>query len=189
MIQKIKLWWHYDAKHWPKSFVTGIKNLWKWFPVIWKDRDYDSAYIYRMLQFKLEQQAYGMSSRDRHVSTQRDVELMLLCARLCYIQQEESYADEYLDYVERKHEFVATDETKRHYTVESTVVKDNLDEYFALYPRQYKRALQGKIAWWGDETDAEDRTALAVCIAWDNQERSRRLLFKILDQRIGDWWD
>jgi hypothetical protein len=123
------------------------------------------------------------------VSSQRDVEVMLLCARLCYIQQKESYADEYLDYVERKHEFVATDETKRHYTVESTVVKDNLDEYFALYPLHYKRALQGKIAWWGDETVPEDRTSLAVCIAWDNQERSRRLLFKILDQRIGDWWD
>jgi hypothetical protein len=114
---------------------------------------------------------------------------MLLCARLCYIQQEESYVDEYLDYVEWKHEFVATDKTKRHYTVESAAVKDNLDEYFALYPSQYKRALQGKIAWWGNATTTEDRTALAVCIAWDNQERSRRLLFKILDQRIGDWWD
>jgi hypothetical protein len=34
------------------------------------------------------------------VSSQRDAELMLLCARLCHIQQEESYADEYLDYVE-----------------------------------------------------------------------------------------
>jgi hypothetical protein len=114
---------------------------------------------------------------------------MLLCARLCCIQQEDLYADEYLCYIKSDHEFIPTDETKKWYTIESTTVKDNLDEYFALYPSQYKRALQGKIAWYGKPTDGTDRKEIAMCIAWDNQERSRKLLFKIMEERIGGWWD
>jgi len=37
------------------NIIRGIKNLIKWFPIIWKDRDWDQAYIEYMLQFKLEQ--------------------------------------------------------------------------------------------------------------------------------------
>lgn len=36
------------------QFVEGIKNLWRWFPIIWKDRDYDHAFIEYMLQHKLQ---------------------------------------------------------------------------------------------------------------------------------------
>jgi hypothetical protein len=182
-------WWKFEGRYYHKDFIRGVKNLWKWLPVVWKDKDWDPFHIYKILQFKLEQQAYALGSRNRHVSTQRETEWMLLCARLCYIQQEDLYADEYLDYVKSDHEFIPTDETKKWYTVEEKIVEDNLDEYFALYPRQYKRALQGKIAWWGNTTDPLDRKTLAICIAWDNQERSRRLLFKILEQRINGWWD
>jgi hypothetical protein len=135
-----------------------------------------------MLQFKLEQQASGIASRGHHTMSQRDAELMLLCARLCRIQQEDVYADEYLDYVESKHEFVAMD---GYYRIDSTVVNDNLDEYFALYPRQYMLCTQGEIGM----HKRKYREELAMEIAHRNQERSRRLLFKILDQRIGDWWD
>ena len=182
-------WWKFEGKYYHKDFIRGVKNLWKWLPVVWKDRDWDPSYIYKILQFKLEQQAYGIGSRDIHMNAKRDAELMLLCARLCYIQQEDLYESEYLGYLDQKHEFIPTDETQKWYTIESTTVEDNLDEYFALYPSQYKRALQGKIAWWGNKTDPEDRKALAICIAWNNQERSRKLLFKILEERIGNWWD
>lgn len=36
------------------SFIQGIKNLIHWFPIIWKDRDYDHAYIEVMLEHKLK---------------------------------------------------------------------------------------------------------------------------------------
>jgi hypothetical protein len=37
-----------------RSFQIGIKNIIKWFPIIWKDRDYDHAYIECMLLHKLK---------------------------------------------------------------------------------------------------------------------------------------
>lgn len=182
-------WWKYEARYYPKQFVNGIRNLWKWFLIVWKDRDYDHTYIYKILQFKLEQQAFGIGSRNRHKTSQRDAELMLLCARLCYVQIEEGYENEYMDYVKQKHEFIATDETKKWYTVDTTIIEDNLDEYFKLHPRQYKHVMQGKLNWQGSKVDLNDRKEIAMCIAWNNQQRSKRLLFKILEEQIGDWWD
>jgi hypothetical protein len=32
----------------------GIRNLWKWLPIIWKDEDFDYHYIYIALHFKLK---------------------------------------------------------------------------------------------------------------------------------------
>lgn len=42
-----------NVKGYYYSFITGIKNLWKWFPVIWMDRDWDHAYIENILYHKL----------------------------------------------------------------------------------------------------------------------------------------
>lgn len=34
--------------------MEGLHNLWKWLPIIWKDRNFDHAYIEYILQFKLQ---------------------------------------------------------------------------------------------------------------------------------------
>ena len=36
-----------------KYFKNSIKNLIKWFPIIWQDRDWDHGYVEDMLLFKL----------------------------------------------------------------------------------------------------------------------------------------
>jgi hypothetical protein len=188
IFNKIKLWWKFEGKYYHKDFIQGLKNYWKWSTVVWHDRDGDYHYIYEMLRFKLEKQAYYIFENGHHVDSHRTAEVMLLCARLCQIQTDELYETEYLDYVKTDHEFIPLEDGK-FFEVNSTVTEDNLDEYFAKYPRQYKRALQGEIAWWGNETDPTDRKVLAICIAWDNQQRSRKLLFDIMNNRISGWWD
>jgi len=35
------------------AIKNGVKNLIKWFPIIWQDRDYDYGYLYTILEFKL----------------------------------------------------------------------------------------------------------------------------------------
>ena len=189
MIKKIRLWWEFDGRYYHKDFVRGIKNLWRWFPTIWKDRDWDHTYIYEILRVKLEHQAYYIGSNDRHVSAARDSERMLLCARLIQIQKEDLYGMEYMDYIKKEYEFIPTDETKKWYTMEDTTIEDNLDEYFAKYPRIYKKVITGEINRFKRSIKEKDRQVIAMEIADENQERSRRLLFKILDQHIDRWWD
>jgi len=183
------LWWRFEGKYYHKNLYRGVKNLIKWFSVVWKDRDWDHTYIYEILRFKLEDQAYGIGSRDLHRGAQREAEKMLLCARLCQIQIDSMYEMEYADYMETTYEFVPTDETNKWYTMETETVEDNLDEYFALYPRQYKRVMNGEVKWYGKITDTTDKKEIAMAIAYENQRRSRELLFKIMEHNIEMWWD
>ena len=55
-----------------RSFIRGIKNLWRWFPVIWKDRDYDHVFTYDVLIKKLEFQRDFFLSKDACISNSKD---------------------------------------------------------------------------------------------------------------------
>lgn len=190
LLNKIKLWWKFDGKYYHKDFAHGVRNLWRWFPTIWRDRDWDGDFIYEILRVKLENQAVYIGSRDIHVDAKRDSERMLLCARLIQIQKEDLYAMEYMEYHETEYDFIPTDETKKWYAMEDTLISENLDEYFAKYPRQYKRVLSGKVNRLNRNIDdTADKKLIAMEIAHENQERSRKLLFKILEDHIEEWWD
>ena len=52
MYQLHRLWT--DISYPFRRVVWGIKNLWKWFPIIWNDRDWDHAYIEYLLLTKLQ---------------------------------------------------------------------------------------------------------------------------------------
>ena len=179
MLEKIKLWWEYDGRYLHRNFITGVKNLWSWFPVIWKDRDWDDSFIYEVLIHKLEKQAKYIGERDWHTRAKRDAEKMLLCARLARIQQQDLYSMEYMDYLDQDFEFIPTDENEEWFTMESTITRDDLIDYFYKYRRQYKLI---------DKTD-KDNHHIAIEIALINQERSRKLLFKIMEENISGWWD
>jgi len=61
----------------------GIKNLWKWFPVIWNDRDWDQCYLYKFLHFKLQNMEdlhrnYGHSLDNRKIADKIKVCKLLL---------------------------------------------------------------------------------------------------------------
>ena len=180
MINSIKLWWRFEARYYYRDFINGIKNLWNWFPVIWKDRDHDQHFIYEMLIHKLEKQAKYIGKRDRHTGSKREAEKMLLCARLARIQQEDLYGFEYLDYFDEDTKFVPTDETEKWYMIESVTTRDELIDYFYKYRRQHK-----KLMYKGNK----DNKYTAMRIARNNQERSRKLLFKIMEENIEKWWD
>lgn len=47
-----------------KSFIRGIKNIIKWLPIIWKDRDFDYGYLLDILQFKLKAMEEFFNSND-----------------------------------------------------------------------------------------------------------------------------
>jgi len=49
----MRLRWR-DLKYWPRDFQTGIKNLITWFPIIWKDRQWDHYFLLTILSKKLK---------------------------------------------------------------------------------------------------------------------------------------
>ena len=56
---------YWDLIGWRISnFISKIKNIVRWFPIIWNDGDYDDSYIMEILKFKLSNQANYISKKD-----------------------------------------------------------------------------------------------------------------------------
>lgn len=183
-MKNIKDKWHWKLRRWFKhklpylhiQFARGIKNLIRWFPTVWNDRDYDDYYIYKMLQTKLKHQSKYIGSRDYHTRAKRDAEKMMTCVRLIDKINEEYYGMEYMDYYDYDM-FIEANKP-----LDFKVTKDELDIYYSMYPLTFK-----KIA--VEYGDTKDRSSTALLMGMDRQDKARKLLFKILEQNIESWWD
>ncbi len=91
---KLYRWVRWKLPYQHKYIKYGVKNLYKWFWVIWNDRDWDHYYIFQVLKFKLEKQANHLAENGFHNNAQRDAELMMTCVRLIDKLQNEYYYDE-----------------------------------------------------------------------------------------------
>lgn len=80
-------------KHKIRSIIDGLKNLWKWRKVIYKDRDWDHYYIYEILKTKLKFQAEYMMKHGITEKANEDAEKMLRCVDLIDKAQNEYYLD------------------------------------------------------------------------------------------------
>jgi hypothetical protein len=90
-------WVRWELPYQHKYIKYGVKNLYKWFWIIWKDRDWDHYYIFQVLKFKLEKQAKHLGERNWHESSKRDAEIMMTCVRLINKLQNEEYYEAYYD--------------------------------------------------------------------------------------------
>lgn len=188
-MNNVALWWKYEGRYYHKDFISGVKNLIRWFPVIWKDRDWDHSKIYDVLKFKLQKQAEYIGGRDFHTRAKRDAEVMMTCVRLIDKVQEEYYDAEYMDYHETEHNWLDTDnpEYKQLHTVE---LSENFDAYFKKYPSTMRKVLANPKSFdYIDKDYKDEKSALAMLIAHANQTKAQALLFKIMNDNIRRWWD
>jgi len=162
-----------------KQIIKRIKNLFRWFPIIWKDQDWDDYYIFEILKFKLKNQAEYISYHDRHVSAKRDAEIMMLCVRLIEKIQNEWYGSEYFNYHESEYKWINSKDHPGMYEMEIKQKSEHFDDYFKKYPLIYRMV--------PDLNAPKDK--IAFQIAKINEERAHKLLFKILEQNIRRWWD
>jgi hypothetical protein len=188
--RRIYLWWEHDGKYYHKYFKQGVKNIIYWFPVIWKDRNWDSHYIFDILKHKLKAQAKYIGDRDLHTRAQLDAKRMRLCVKLIQKVQDEDYAIEYMDYHKDRQWFTPVEGQPTLSQWNSEVTEENFDEYFKKYPRIYKRVMNGEGPFTLDGKDeSEIKKIIAMNIGHINQERVFDLLFKIIKQDIRGWWD
>jgi len=188
-IQWIPLWWNNDVKYLHITIKRGIKNIWYWLPIIWKDRHYDSHYIFDIMKHKIKAQSKYIGERDIHTRAKRDSEVMMTCVRLMEKVQDEFYSSEYNDYHKTKHWFEPTDK-EGYSTWESRILSEDFDGYIKKYPLIEKRVMNGEGVFSLDGKDSlEVKQRLAMNIGHINHERARKLLFKLMEQNIEKWWD
>jgi len=142
---------------------------------------------------KLGIQAQYIAQHGVHNDAKRDAEKMLTVVRLIERQREDFYHYECHDFYESEWKKAPLDVAGTIYSMEEELLSDNLDAYFARYPRQYKRVMSGEVNFFSGlgfaEKQEKDRKTIAMEIARENQDRCRKLLFKIIEENIEGWWD
>ncbi len=198
MIEKIKeLYWS-KIGYKVRGFFTSVGNLIKWFPIIWKDRDWDDHYIFEVFKFKLEKQAKYIKEKGFHTNSDLDAKRMMLCVKLIEKVQEEFYVMEYMDYEDKDFFFVPTgdniEDVLDGYYMETLLKKENLNDFFKKYPLVYKKIVTNKKHQIfkidnEDLTSYDVKSRIALNIGRYNHERARKLLFKVLSENIERWWN
>lgn len=162
-----------------KQFFRRIYNLYRWFPIIWEDQDWDQHYIYKVLKFKLENQAKYIGGNNRHLRAKRDAEVMLLCCRLI----DKIDNEEYMDEVHKCQEVdFSIDE---HGYLQVKTLWEDFEPYFAKYKKSHKQVLNMKKPPFSLDSDFGIATAIGML----NHNRAKALLFRTLDRNISKWWD
>lgn len=151
-----------------RRFFGSIGNLIRWFPVIWKDREWDHHYIYEILKLKLSSMAKYFRTRDMWVGEIREAERMELCVRLIERVQTEKYCTDYIDVIEEK------------YGPQHAIFDDH-----KLVGWNY-----GEVERTKEENEAisnESRELMMKGV--EKHEQAKRILFTLMERHIGSWWD
>jgi len=200
-MRKIRLWWKFEGRYYHKDVYRGIKNLIRWFKVIWKDRDWDHSYIFEILKTKLEHQADYIGKNGYHVDAKTDAQKMMTCVRLIDRVKEETYQSEYTDYHKSKFDWtpceVPEDVMEKFredgdieddgpfYQMEVTELSENFDDYFAKYPHAYREVTKSDKYIF--ENDTKEKIAMNMGYYLD--KKANRILFKMLETHLRSWWD
>lgn len=170
---KIEQWYLNIIGYKIDEFIYGCKNIIKWFPTIWKDRDWSHNHILIILKQKLYFTAKLHIQNQRYVGWEREVELMTLCIKLIDFVEKEHYEDVGYDWMEQKY-------GKSHFKfipIEGSDMSTLEIEHDNILSGQYTEE-----QYYQDWKRTHDEAAL-------KHNKARRLLFNILDSHIERWWD
>jgi len=178
-----------------KYFFESTRNLIRWLPVIWKDRDWDDHFIFEILKFKLKNQSKYIGEKNRHTRAFLDSKRMLLCTRLIEKVSSEYYLGEYMDYHNSEYNWIPVKENTDLHKLEIDLVSEEFDKYFSKYPSVYKKVTENeihqkfKLKKYEDESEGNMKERIAINIGVYNHNRARKLLFNIMEENIEGWWD
>lgn len=172
--------WRY-LPYWLRDIFTGIKNLIKWAPTIYKQRDWDGAFIYDILQKKIEFQRKCLVDGNRHTRVELDHRDMTNVLNLIERVRGDYYNMEYMDFAEYEYSF-GTKNGGNTNTLNVTVIRDDFDDFLNKYKSSVRQVIK-------KEGPIDDKETLCLHVSLYNQEKARKLLFKILNERIEAWWD
>ena len=156
-----------------RNLQHGLCNLWYWLPTIWRDRDWDSYFLYTIMQKSIRSLRKGIHKRNIHVWCEKKVQSMRICEALI----DRLMKDEYIDIVFCRHDKKWGDLEVTHKQCE-----DNPELYQMLFHRDGAKT---------EEQKKQEHTEwLVLSGVMDSvQNRDRHWLFSIMEKYIDRWWD
>ena len=146
-------------------FFDQAHNLWRWFPIIWKDKDWDHHFIFEMLKFKLNNVADQFESTQYFAGYKREVQRIRLCIKLIESIQSEKYEME---------------------AYSDLLTHDDVEKYLEAHKSTTFKVLTNKKYQW---YCTDNRNLVAMNVGIYKHQQAKRILFTILEQYIERWWE
>ena len=86
----MRLRWPWQLR--PHNIWHGIKNIFRWLPIVWFDRDWDWTFLGEIMEYKLRRMA-DVELHGHHVTSLRDRKHQLICAELLRRMMADNYFD------------------------------------------------------------------------------------------------
>lgn len=142
-----------NLTQWPYYFKDGIRNLILWFPLIWKDQQWDRNYLYKIMIFKLRLMQDFFESNKTNVADADKLAEQIEDAKhaLIRIEKDDYMLPEYRRiinceyYIENKHTFKQTAEYNKLIKENMKFEQKSFEEDFKIFCDIFKNHSLG---WW-----------------------------------------
>lgn len=173
----------FDRLHWRiRYFLTGCRNLIKWAPTIYHDREWDGNYILKILQKKIENQREYLVNANRHTRIEMDNRDMTLVLNLIERVREEYYQMECMDYWHSEMIFGEVPDKPELKSIDILTKSERYDEFLSKYPSSVRAVVK-------EHGEQDDKQRLCLLVSYYNHNKANKLLFRILEERLAYWWD
>lgn len=158
-------------------FLESCVRTAKWFPIIWKDRHWDHAYILDILENKIRFTRENIGRWNRHTTAKRDCQNMRIAEILIRRIREDNYDDSFM--VEHEAKWGKLDWRK-------DAPKDNV-----LFDNKFSKSglVRAKVnsqeQW--EQEGKDHRRIIDHCQYQKSQDYD--YLFKHLKKHLERWWD
>jgi len=156
-----------------RNIKQGIESLWIWFPVIWRDRQWDHQFIYQVFRHKLHLTEQLIRNHGHHLYHVKDADKIKLCVNLL----DRLIKDDYHETAFKRHE-----EKWGAVQLNWNNSEDHPDmqEAAITYPNVKT-----------DEDKNSERKDFKIASQNEMKQREQDLdiLFKNIRRHIQTWWD
>ena len=176
--------WRTYAPKWLRNVLDGVFNICRWIPLLYRDRDWDDSYTLVMLQKKIEHQRAYLVNANRHTGVSLDNYWMTVVLNLIERELADYYVLEKYAYLDQDFKFTPCEDDPEFFELTTETTRDDLEQYLVNYRGAARRLLAQST-----ELAGADNDQISFYVGRYNQERCRKLLFKILEQYSSRWWD
>ena len=147
--------------------LCGIENLIKWFPIIWRDRNWDYHFIYVILKHKLHLTEKHIRGHNNHTSSEKDANQIKKCVLLL----DRLIADDY-------HEMAFKEYDEKWVASELVTKKTERCEDCIEIPIVHTK-----------EDKEKENIKNSFKYERYSKDQDKKMLFKLLNKNVEGWWE
>jgi hypothetical protein len=107
---------------------------------------------------------------------------MTLTLNLLERVRQEHYQVECVDYWNEKMEFKDVPDNPNLKSIEFTPISERFDEYLNKYPSSVRAVIK-------EHGEQEDKKRLCLMVSYYNHRKANKVLFRVLEENVANWWD